>query len=496
MKKAIIIASLALGLFMSSCEGFLDLYPHSAVAMDEAIQTEADVEVAVNGVYSAIKSDAYYGRYFVVYGDVMTDEVASVMGFSNQLGILYRWLHTATDNDVEVMWQTMYVAISRANIVINSVGGIQGNAANLNYYKGEALMARALVHFDLLRMFAKAYDPATASTDLGVPYMKAFEISEPPRATIETVYTNIIADLKEAAGLMKTSPRTGALVDRYFSEAAANALLARVYLYKEDWENAKKYSEMVIANSNYALENGAGFKNMWLNDVGDEVIWKVGLTVNDASNRYIGYNYYNDSQGDPNPDYMPTDNFLALYDAVNDTRYDSYFNYVKTKTGDSLTLVYKYPTNPEFASTTNANGVNMPKVLRLAEMYLISAEAYAELNKTDSAWMRIQDLRINRITAYNPAADPKPAAIKDEIFKERKRELAFEGHLFFDYKRKGLGFTRQGRTAAGNNRMANDVSDLTVSPNHVKWLYPIPQNELNANSGMAAQSNKGQNPGY
>lgn len=129
-------------------------------------------------------------------------------------------------------------------------------------------------------------------------------------------------------------------------------------------------------------------------------------------------------------------------------------------------------------------------------MYLISAEAYAELNKTDSAWMRIQDLRINRITAYNPAADPKPAAIKDEIFKERKRELAFEGHLFFDYKRKGLGFTRQGRTAAGNNRMANDVSDLTVSPNHVKWLYPIPQNELNANSGMAAQSNKGQNPGY
>ena len=496
MKNKLLIFSIFLGGFLFSCEDFLDKYPHSDVAMDQALQTEDDMQVGVNGIYSAFKSDFYYGRYFTVYPDIMTDEVASVNGFSNQLGFLYKWIFTATDEDITDMWSTMYAAIARANTVINGIDKIEGDEDHLKYMKGEALMARALAHFDLVRLFAKSYNSASASTDLGVPYMFEFKTGEPSRDNLADVYKYILDDLKEAYSLM-TNSSYEENTDTYFSQAAAEALMARVYLYMKDWDNAITYAQKVIDNPNYSLVTGDNFKNMWLNDVGDEIIWKVGLTVNDAAGRYPGYNYYNDAQGLPSPDYMPTDNFLSIYNAE-DIRYQTYFATVLTKVKDSkdenvfLTLCDKYPTNPAFAATSNANGSNMPKVLRLAEQYLICAEAYAEKGNGTKAWQYIQSLRAARIDGYNPATDVVPSNFKDEIFKERKRELAFEGHLFFDYKRKGLGFIRQGRSAEGNNAMSNDVNDLTVAVNNNRWILPIPQDELNANGGMTGQ----QNPGY
>jgi len=491
MKNKILIIGIFFGLVLTSCQDFLEKYPHSDVAMDQAILTEDDVQTAINGVYNDFKSDYYYGRYFVVYPDVMTDEVASIIGFSNQLGILYKWTHTAVDDDIENMWAVMYSAIARANVVLGKVDGIEGDTSALNYHKGEALMARALAHFDLVRTFAKPYNKATASADLGIPYMKQFVTSEPARDNNETVYANIVADLKAAIGLMKTSPYTTDK-DTYFSAAAAKALLARVYLYMSEWQLAINYADDVINNASYsyALCSGDDFTDMWLNDVGDEVIWKVGLTTTDAADKYIGYNYYNDSQGKPNPDYMPTDNFIGLYDKVKDIRYSAYFKTVETSGSNTLTLCYKYPTNPKFAAVSNANGSNMPKVLRLSEMYLICAEAYAELSQGALGWEYIRALRSARITSYNPTSDPVPASIKEVIFNERKKEMAFEGHLWFDYKRTGRGFTRQGRTATGNNKFSNDISDMVITSANDRWLYPIPQAEKSANAAMV------QNDGY
>jgi starch-binding outer membrane protein, SusD/RagB family len=496
MKNKIIIIGILFGFIFFSCADFLDKYPHSDVTMDQAIKTQADVDVAVNGIYSGFKSPAYYGRAFVVYPDVMTDEVTAVLGFSNQLGILYKWIHTATDGDVEAIWATMYSVIARANTVINSVDDIEGDKATLNYYKGEALMARALAHFDLVRLFAKSYNASTASTDLGVPYMLEFKVSQPARDNVQKVYDNIIADIQAAIPLMETSPYTDK-TDTYFSVAAANALLARVSLYMKDWDHAIAYAKIVLDNPNYSLNTGDDFTKMWLNDTGSEIIWKVGLTVNDAAGSYIGYNYYNDSQGNPSPDYIPTENFMSIYDKVNDQRFSTYYKSVETKymADDSnivMTLCDKYPTNPEFASTANANGSNMPKVFRLSEMYLICAEAYAEKGDGATGWQYIQSLRSVRINGYNPANDPVPSNVKEEIFTERKRELAFEGHLWFDYKRKGLGFTREGKESFGNNKYSNDNDPKVVNPNDYRWIFPIPQTEINANKGIASQ----QNPGY
>jgi len=260
----------------------------------------------------------------------------------------------------------------------------------------------------------------------------------------------------------------------------------------ENWDKAAEHATNVIASNNYTLLSGDPFLNMWLNDVGNEIIWKVALTVNDASGRYIGYNYYNDSQGDPKPDYVPAEWLLALYDQGNDIRWNAYYENTTTGydfNGDGsywvTTLVNKYPTNPAFTGS-NQTGANMPKVFRLAEMYLIRAEAYAELGGANET-LAMDDLNFLRAARIGGYVDESltGAVLKNAIWDERTKELAFEGHRFFDLKRKQMDMERtpQENTVSGPN-------SLTITSSDHRWLWPIPQDEMNGNTNMI------QNLGY
>jgi len=242
--------------------------------------------------------------------------------------------------------------------------------------------------------------------------------------------------------------------------------------------------QFALADHNANEDGFDNFQNMWTYDSGSEIICKFGLTVSDASNITPGTSYYNDAQGAPKPDYVPAQWLLDMYDTANDIRYTSYYQTVQTAHNDWVTtLVNKYPGNPEFTGT-NQNGAHMPKLFRLAEMYLIRAEAYAENNEDALAAADLNMLRSKRISGYSDVfltGDDLKAAIWDE----RTKELAFEGHRFFDLKRKGFGFTRvpQENTVPGPNA-------LSVSPDNHRWLWAIPQAEFNGNENMI------QNPGY
>ena len=461
-----------------SCEDFLDKNPYDSVSSADAITSVKDAQVALNGVYSGFKSTSYYGRSFSVLPDVQTEEVLSVIGYSNQLGEIYKWSFTQGDGSILGMWNIMYKVIVRASNVINTIDDLEGDAAEKNQIKGEALMARAMAHFDLVRAFAKPY--AGNASGLGVPIVLEYVIEEPNRNTIEQVYTQIINDLTAAKGLMTNS---GADSPK-FTVAAADALLARIYLYMENWDKAIEHAAAVIGNSDYALLSSDDFKNMWINDEGSEIIWKVALTTTDADGKYLGRNYYNDAQGKPNPDYMPAQWLLDMYDTRNDVRWDAYFEEVETSFGWTYPLVHKYPTNPKFTSG-NSNGVNMPKPIRIAEMYLIRAEAYAEKGGNDAnAMADLNTLRAARIDGYTNE-DLVGNSLKQAIWEERTKELCFEGHRLFDLKRKGLGFTRvpQENSNPGPNAYSAQPSDH-------RWVWPIPQDEINANPNIEP------NPGY
>ena len=461
-----------------SCEDFLDKNPYDSVSTADAILSVDDAGVALNGMYSGFKSTSYYGRMFSVLPDIQTDEVLSVIGYSNQLGETYKWSFTQGNGNILNMWDLMYRVIVRSSNIINVIDDLEGEASEKNQIKGEALMGRALAHFDLVRSFAKTY--VGNASDLGVPIVLEYALEEPSRNTIEQVYAQIITDLTDAKSLMTNSGADSP----NFTSAAADALLARIYLYMGNWDKAIEHASNVIGNSDFALLSGDDFLSMWINDTGSEIIWKVALTSNDSDGHYLGYNYYNDAQGKPNPDYMPALWLLEMFDQRDDIRWAAYFDEVETSDGWTYPLVHKYPTNPKFTGG-NSNGVNMPKPIRIAEMYLIRAEAYAEKGGNDAnAMSDLNTLRAARIDGYTDES-LIGNSLKEAIWKERTKELCFEGHRFFDLKRKGLGFTRVPQEYSNPGPDAYNAASSDP-----RWVWPIPQAELNANSNIEP------NPGY
>lgn len=490
MKNYIVYIVLISSILLTGCENFLVKYPHDSLPIENAFNTEDDIEVALRGVYSAFKSSAYYGRNFVVIPDLMTDQVMSVLGFSNEFESVYHWGYSASDQYITSCWQIMYQVISRSNTIIENADKVEGEEKNLMHMKGQAYISRALAHFDLLRLYGSNYIPIVGDSEYGIPYKLTFSIEDVGRDQMAVVYNNIIQDLNSGINLMDEDLSTEV---EYLSPAAAKALLARVYLYKKDYAQAITYASTIINDYDYKLVSDNDFRNMWRFDEGDEIIWKIGLTSTDAAGSNPGYSYYNNSQGLPNPDYTPTDNFLDNF-AANDIRYQTYFVTEPTRYDNNtrvLTMVNKYPTNPAFTGISNANGANMPKPLRFAEMYLIRAEAYAMTDQFSKAWDDILTIRETRISNFN-ANQPVPADVMAEVKLERKREFAFEGHLWFDYKRWEDGFERQGRTSSGNNQYSNDVESKNVNRTDFRWLWPIPQDEVEANRIIKEQ----QNPGY
>lgn len=496
MKKLSILFAIALFMF-TSCEEFLTKNPLDQVATDEAITTISDAEVALNGVYSSFKSTSYYGRYYVAHADVLTDELQSVIGYSNQLGEFYKWSFLSDNGEVTGAWNIMYKTIIRASNVIDALPAIEdADEDDLSRIEAEARLARAIAHFDLVRAFAKAYTQANPATDLGVPIIEHFELNAPERNTLDEVYTFIIDEAKTAKTVLASSGRNEK-ASVFLTEGTAAAFLARVSLYMGEWNDAISYATEVIDNPLYTLSNdSASIAKTFRSDDSDEVIFKIGLTKGDYDGRYIGYNYYNNSQGAPNCDYVPAQWILDLFGA-NDLRYDITFKSEENKFGWTWPLVWKYPGNPafyDFANNDLTTNANMYKVFRLSEMYLIRAEANAEIGGANEA-IALTDynlLRSNRITGYSNETYTGQA-LKNAIWDERVRELCFEGHHFFDLKRKGLGFTRVPIVHPDEGAVTNpgpNQSEMVIEPDNARWLWPIPDNEIRANENITP------NPGY
>lgn len=492
MKKYIILSVLVISM-LTACEDFLVKNPADSVIADDAIESIEDAQVALHGVYSTFKSTAYYGRYFVAHADVLTDQSQSVIGYSNQLGELYKWSYVSDNGEITGAWAAMYAIAVRASNIIDKLPELEGESSDLEQIEGEARLARAIAHFDLVRSFAKAYTQSNPETDLGVPIVEHFEVGQPERNTIQDVY-DFIRDEAELAGSLMTDQGAADNSSVFLTVASSEAFLARLYLYMGNWDEAVYYATRVIDRSDaYSLaEDSASYADMFLNDIGTEVIFRIGLTSSDYDGRYIGYNYYNKPQSKPNPDYIPAEWILNLYDA-DDYRRQVNFKNDSTTHGWAWPLIWKYPGNPAFygqsGTTTNAN---MYKVFRLSEMYLIRAEAFAEQDKDNLAMTDYNTLRAARITNYTDE-NLSGEALKEAIWNERQRELCFEGHHFFDLKRKGLGFERKPINHPDEGLITNPgpyQNELSVNPDHNKWLWPIPDSELRANENITP------NPGY
>lgn len=454
-----------------SCADQLEVEPQQSVSTDAAFESLGDFQNAVVGLYSGLQSGSYYGRNFPALMDNASDNGNIPDGAGARLTIYYTLDLNPTNTTVS-NWTQAYNVIGRANQVINRIADVAGDQTTKDQLQAEALFVRALAHFDLMRIYAQDYNFTADQSHLGIPYVTSNEIGTPARETTGTVFTNIIADLDAAEGLMNNATSLNA---SRASEMSVVALRARVYLYMGDYTNALADANNVINNGGYTLGsynvstttdgNGDSF------DIIDE--WATATPRSeDILNIYV--NNTNDSnypgleglasiynRPDGYGDLGPSDDIVNFYD-VNDLRNNWYRNI------GGVNFSTKYPGNDG-----NTRFFNYP-VLRLSEMILIQAECLARSGQ-DAAAQTAVNLITSRANA--PAISSTGNTLLQEILDERRRELAFEGHRYGDIKRLQIDINR-----GTGCTLTNGNCDIPYGDKLFAW--PIPQEEIDANPNM------------
>lgn len=458
MKKLNILFLAFVLLFTFSCEDELELQPSQSLSEGEALADLTSLETALFGAYSGLQAVSYYGREFIVMPEVEADMVYLSLNNSNRFVSSYNYQWTPQTGDIVGMWNTPYNVILRVNNIINNIDDVEGDANLKNQIKGEALAIRALVHFDLVRFFAKQYTNSTAnpSSDLGVPIVLEAKIDEPPRNTVEEVYNQVIADLNAARGLV------GDVGTFRFGPDAVDALLARVYLYKGEDNMAVQMAGAVIGSGNYTLADD--YQAMFAAPGSSEEIFTLkNETSEDRGSDNLGSIYNPDSYGD----IRVTQDLIDLYEE-----------------GDQRAgFIYEFEDGEfyqdKFGEQDGIRGLHSPKILRLGEMHLIRAEANFKLGNTQDALDEINALRTAR------GASELESLTFQDIIDERNRELSFEGHTTFDYWRNDINMVRdQCNTGVELN------SPCEIASDDFRTVHPIPQREIDVNQNMV------QNPGY
>ena len=446
-------------------EDFLELSPNQSVADTEALVSLDDFRSSITAAYNGMSDADYYGRYFFLVPDVMSDDVKQHPS-ANRAKDYAEYIAVVGDGIARNMWQEMFQEINALNAIINAEVDLPATVqADVNHIVGEAYAMRGQVYFDMVRMFAQHYTFTSDASHLGVPIVLEFDqFNEPSRNSVAEVYAQVISDMQQALTLITDTSRSG--TTSTLSRTAVQALLARVYLYMEDWSNAAAMADAVIASGRYTLVPNGNYLSSWASDFSSESIFEIAMTENDnRGSDALGRMYIVEGYGD----YLPAGDIVSLY-AADDAR-AGWFIDDPVLSGDYAPFrMNKYPS---IAGTDNT------KVIRLSEVHLIRAEANAQLGNTAQAQADV-DLIRQRAQPSAAAVTATGAALIDEVLLERRKELAFEGQRLWDLMRYKQDVVRTNCTAP--------ICTITYPNNRV--ILPIPEAELDANPNIEP------NPGY
>jgi starch-binding outer membrane protein, SusD/RagB family len=468
-KLIIITSGILFCAMMVSCKKeFLDLKPYDQVALDDAIKDEAGMQAALNGTYAQLRNINLFGRALPLVGDLMADNVYIATVNSNRFINEFNYVFNNNFGQSLNTWTEAYVAILRANNIINSP--LAANA-NVNQMKGEAHAIRALMYFYLVNLYGKPFTVDAAS--LGVPIVLTYDpAAKPERKKVSDAYQQIDADLSAAFNLITSTTKNSSYVTKY----VVRALQAKVALYKGDWAAAKTAALDVVNNGGYTLVPAASYVAYWTNAAPitnkQETIFEVSFDgISNAGINSLAYFYDPTGYGDA----ICADDLYNQYSAT-DIRRTLIVPGVRGT--QNVKIVNKYRNN-----TNNADKDEV-KVIRYAEVLLILAEAQARTSEEANALIRLNQVAIIRDPSFAGYSSTGAALIND-IISERRKELAFEGDRYFDLARRNADVVR---VNLNSNYPASTPLTLPASSN--KRIWPIHQTELDANRNIQ------QNPGY
>jgi starch-binding outer membrane protein, SusD/RagB family len=482
---AVLTLGLALGL--TACNKQLEISPTQSVDATTALNSEDKVGSAVVGLYAELDDPNLYGTNLILVPELMAaDNYITFQGTFSNFRDISRRLTRNDNTTAEGIWREAYQEINQTNLVLEALP-VVATASLKAQYEGEARFVRGDMYFELVRLYAKQYNAATASTDLGVPInltpVRTVEQANRrvARSTVAQVYAQAIDDLTKAIALLPTTNGTRA------TSFTAKALLARVYLQQGNYAAAGTLADDVIRNSGKSLaptlqavftsrNSTETLFEIQQNDQNNAGTANSGLATHYASIGQLG-------RGDVRVD-LP---FANLYGPT-DSR------------GRASSLLYnstgaRSVSAPNVALRTGkftSYGQNIP-VIRLAEMYLIRAETNQRLgtavgaipaqdiarirNRSQADSINRKNIRVGGVLMPNPLFN---TVTLQNILLERQLELAFEGFRIHDLKRTGTNIV----TSAGA------IIPITSD----RLVLPIPKRETDLND--PANPVLIQNPGY
>ena len=474
--------------FSSCASDYLDTTPTDKVSDIVANQSVSNLYMALNGIHREMVSQES-GRQamggepgFMMMRDCEGDDMTWLTNTwmkASWLGWQANMNETSSDN--RHIWRIHYQWILNANKILEGLETVPvatGEEDLYNQIKGEALCIRAFAHFDLVQLYAGRYKQGGGNSQLGIPYRETSEVSEMARHTVEEVYSKINADLNEATSLLAGIKANDV---NHYTEKVAWGLKARVALAMQDYANAANYAEKAIqlaeADGNKLMEGDqlfCGFADIATDT--DEGMY-VALTPDDQTVYF--YSFYA---------YMSW-NFssTAIRQGVKAINADTYDTMSETDlrrawwdpTGkmDVPTSAFKKTEyqNRKFTARATSNAVGNVAFMRLAEMYLIAAEAYARGGNDAKAQEVFTKFQVTRDPEYVGNSNTG-SALAEEIMNSRRVELWGEGFRFTDLKRLNLPIKR------GRNFDITFCTFLEKEAGADGWIWEIPKIETDYNS--------------
>jgi hypothetical protein len=476
--RSVFIISL-IGVF--SCSSFLEQEPGSQTSITEQLSTKSGVFTALLGSFSNIESNIRAER-FSIYADVLggnlkftptiTGNNAGQIAAPINLENVYSFQDQAITSDLESFYDANYEIANQANLILEYVDALtDANDEEKAFIKAQAYAIRGYAHYLLTLIYSQNYGFTDDASHLGIVYNTSTltnGITYPARENLANTYQFIIEDFLSALENFSNNTFTfeGPSYS-YFNPTNTQALLARVYLYKNDWQNAYNLANIIILNSGITLMPSNEYISEW--EKPDSPVSEIllefsiprddGGSVGGSLSQFFGYNSKTDYEK-----YVASEDLINLFEA-NDIRRNLFLEEsLPTLINENMIDVTYYFTkkfqdNPGFVA------------MRLSEIYLIRAEASLELNRLDDCK---DDLNIIRQRA-NASLITDTNNLEEALLIERRKELCFEGHYFFDLARKQKDIVR-------NDGCISQTCNLSYpSP---KFVLPIPQSNLNLNTNL------------
>ena len=477
-----LIIIVVMGFTFNSCEDFLDTKPYSnGIALEEGdsivYATASEVEAALAGVYGDFRNEYWELDHFV-NGDAQSDDAYA--GADNPANFqIDDYQIDATNSNVSRDWAYLYSTIGKTNLVIDNVGLVPDpelTADRKNEILGEASFIRAYHYFQLVQLWG---DVPLVLESVGTFNLEILPLLFPPRAPMDSVYVQIIKDLETALAYVKTTAENKTII----TKGAVNALLAKVYatIQPPDWNKVSQYCDAVIAGGYSLLPN---YDELWDNqhENSSEAIFEINYDGTSSSGNwgasmFIGMDWKKFN--------IPSNDLVRAFEAEGDairlassiTKQD-----VTGKWTDANWPQAEYPFIYKYRIYTSPSPQNYI-FIRLADIILLKAEALNELGDVAGAGALVNQVRSRVQLAATTAATKE--SMRLAIEKERRLELAFEGHRWYDLKRTGRAIE-----VVNNVTGPDGVTKIGYNLTQNRLIWPVPQAELDKNSKLT------QNEGY